>query len=293
MKSNIYFFSTLAISIAVVALRVISYLFYFDGTFFTDNSISTIVIILLCFVPLCFGIIFSHKEKIYKYEYISTYNISLGIINLFLVFSTAFVAYSMWEKERMELAGFLNTNSVMGVSFRIPFLIVTVLLSFYFLFSSIINLLNKSHLFVKLKLVCTIPIVWATVFVVYSYVHHGTSLLLIETFFALLSPASLAMILISVAKLLSGLDINLTAYRRLHLFAGFAYCVNISSFITSAILLLLNVDNKIELPIEVQFVAFVMAVSVMSFLHFAQFHKHRISEEKLHKPKRYKKRTII
>lgn len=273
MKIANYLLLNFICAVFVAAIRIISYACFFDGTFFTDSNLFTFISIGIIFIPLCYSLVYNFKNRNTNYK-LAKININVLAITSFV--SSAAIAFSVFNMYyELFVVGDDQTKSstMIGFSFDVPLLVLTVILLLYFVFITVLFFTKKREVLKKYKIFASIPLIWAFFFILYSYIHNNSSLLILENFFNMLIPCFVAISLIELSKLLCDLDQNKTALKRLFLFFGVSFVLNISYFVSNIVLTFSKISHNADLPLSIQIITVAITLFTTVFLFQTKFKK--------------------
>ena len=261
-------------AIFVATLRIISYSFFYDGSFFTDFNIFSIISVSISLVSLAFPLIFNIKYKKYDFYLIKTPHTALGITTAICSIPCAFSVYLMWEKfikstTNSDVNNIIQTN--MGFSFETPLLAISVILLVFLLITMILFFKKKKQFFSASNLLASIPIIWGFVLVIYSYVHSNSSLLVSENLYSVLIPCSTTMSIICFAQIVFYLDKYASAFKKLLIAFSVSTPLCIGYFISNMILMLLKIKSDFSLPFYVQIITVAISILISVFMLGAKF----------------------
>lgn len=270
MKIKNYAFIACICGLISAILHFLQYKLFFDGKYFIDYGICSAIALFLCFIPFIIGITnFGGKNnKIYKFA--ATLIKRKIIINACASLASAFCAYSMWQDYEHEQTYTADaTTSVMG-SVEFPFIIMTAVLCVYLLYMTIIYAVNsKKRIFKVLNnLNATlelIPVIWGLFLILYSFIHHTMSILVVENIFIIVMSAFLLLSLFSKAKLFSNIDDENNAFKKMLLFFGTSTALSIAYCGSGILMIIFNIETSTMLPIGVQIICLILSLGCLDF----------------------------
>ena len=175
----------LGASALAAVLRTVQFLAFFDsGTgFFRDNGLISIVALTAVFlVPLIAFLVAAVKKTLYGRVKFHR-NIPVGLLTLLCAGLLAFgvkLLHSEFMGQSRDMA-----VTAMGISFRGPFMWISVAMIAFMLVSAIAWISGKA-LFQHAKFLCLISVAWALSLILYVFIHYSISVLTTENIFIII-----------------------------------------------------------------------------------------------------------
>lgn len=263
-------------------LRFLNFWLLYDGDkgFLGDNGIMSFAGLAIMGLAFLAVLLVSVRNKDYYAKYRPSPGMVRGIFSIISALIALWSSLRMWQ-EYMELkrqmqamAGTAQQEvSATGLSVRFPFIVVTVGLGIYLLVQGLIHLINKEDLLAKWKVLELVPVIWGLFFILYVFIHYSVSFLVSENAFVIFSACALSYGLLSRAKFVSGAEDDGRGLLRLGLSSSLACMLCVSYGLSNAALRLMGHGFGGDLPIEVQALISIMAISLMVSLLSSKWEK--------------------
>lgn len=196
---------TLAAALAAGILRFVDFKFFFDSGvgFFTDGGVTSwIALAIILLTTLLIGVGISSNKSFY-----SRVKFERGIPEGIAYLVSAIVSgcgvkllYDDWSLFRGN-----EVLTSIGVSMRLPFFIVSGVLTLFFVLACAAKITGV-NIFARAKLVYLISVIWSVVLILYVFIHYSISVLKTENIFIIIASCVTAIAFFLQARFFS--DVN-------------------------------------------------------------------------------------
>lgn len=253
----------LGASALAAVLRTVQFLAFFDsGTgFFRDNGLISIVALTAVFlVPLMAFLVAAFKKTLYGRVKFHR-NIPVGLLTLLCAGLLAFgvkLLHSEFMGQSRDMA-----VTAMGISFRGPFMWISVAMIAFMLVSAIAWISGKA-LFQHAKFLCLISVAWALSLILYVFIHYSISVLTTENVFIIILACAAAMAFMAQARFFSDLNPQGKSLRLLVPASLTAAAMMCSYAVSGIIIRFADIHPKYEVSMSLEVI--ILSVGIYMFL---------------------------
>ena len=274
--------------IAAASLRAADFLTYFNSEsgFFSDEGFLSFVALILILVMTVIGSILMNKKLHSSGEIEVNRNIPLGIISALSSFGFFYASYLMYFENENIVANNLAETTAMGISFRVPLMVLSFLSGVYFIFACISSFVGK-NIFEKLSLLPIIPTIFSILFTLFVFMHYSISVLHTENAFLIFSAVLMSFSFLQYAFTLSKINVN-RVKQLIFSSLGFSM-ISLSLGISNIIKDSFSISAKREAPFYVTVMLISAGLYMLSFILSFEYKANENEKPKKYKAKRFSK----
>ena len=289
MKKVFVSLSLISIILASV-LRSADFLIYFEESsgYFSNGALLSYLALAILFVfVICGGVIFTKKLS-KEGEYNEKKSLSFALCSLLSSLGFFYAGYEILnEYLRTENLG-VTENTALGISMRMPLMVLTFILGFYFIYTAVISFIGKSkYLNDKLPFIPLVTVLWSIIFTLFIFMHYSVTTLHSENLFLVLSVVFGSYCFLQYAGFVSGIDKK--RLRRLFCSGFAAVSFSLSYCVSSVVKLVSGIKTKHDVPLYIIILMLSAAIFIASFLITFKYSQSENSANVAYKGKRFRK----
>jgi len=182
----------------------------------------------------------------------------------------------------------ISENTALGISMRMPLMILTFLSGLYFIYNSVISFTGKSkYMNFKLPFIPLITVLWSVIFTLFIFMHYSVTTLHSENLFLIFSAVFCSYGFLQYSGFVSGLQKN--RLRRLFISALAMVSFSIPYCVSSLIKEVMGISVKHSVPFYVIVLMFCAALFTASFTVTLSYSQSEKSANTFYRGKRFRK----
>ena len=276
--------------ISASALKSTDLLVYFDeqSGFFSNGALLSYIAAAICLIVIISGGIIFTKKLNKEGDYKEKKNIGFALVSLFAFLGFFYAGYELLnEYTYVENMG-ISENTALGISMRMPLMILTFLSGLYFIYNAVISFTGKSkYMNFKLPFIPLITVLWSVIFTLFIFMHYSVTTLHSENLFLIFSAVFCSYGFLQYSGFVSGLQKN--RLRRLFISALAMVSFSIPYCVSSLIKEVMGISVKHSVPFYVIVVMFCAAWFMASFTVTFSYSQSEKSANTFYRGKRFRK----